>query len=180
MHVCFLFLLFLLLLIFVVVISLCHVHGAQMALIERSNFTSKSEHAYSPTGRGYSLLFSSSCSFCLYSLSCQSLSSGYVWNKRHVCMKPHRPPMTNTHALLGGTETAFWQAHASERPFSCIFKNVNISWGQRSVDAITGSHRPQKKHSLMSEFMPELHRWVLKLSVGHLQILHQEILWSTW
>ena len=34
-------------------------------------------------------------------------------NKMHVCMKPQRPPMTNAHALLDGTETAFWQAHAS-------------------------------------------------------------------
>ena len=41
--------------------------------------------------------------------------------------------------------------------FARIFKKVNISWGQRSVDAITGLHRPQKKHSSRSEFTPELH-----------------------
>ena len=39
-----------------------------------------------------------------------------------LCMKPRRPPMTNAHALLDGTETAFRQACASERPFACIFK----------------------------------------------------------
>ena len=94
-------------------------------------------------------------------------------------MKPRRSPMTNGHALLDGTETAFRQAHASERPFAWIFKKeVNISWCQRSVDAITGLHGPQKKHSPRSEFTPELHmyRWILKLTASHLQILHQEII----
>ena len=52
---------------------------------------------------------------------------------------------------------------------------INISWGQRSVDAITGLHRPQKKHSPRSEFTPELRRWISKLTTSHLQILHQEI-----
>ena len=39
-----------------------------------------------------------------------------------------RPPMTNAHALLDDTETAFRQVHASEQLFACIFKRVNISW----------------------------------------------------
>ena len=43
-----------------------------------------------------------------------------------------------------------------------------------------GLHRPQKKHSPRSEFMPELHRSISKLTACHLQILHQEIFWSPW
>ena len=39
-----------------------------------------------------------------------------------------RPPMTNAHALLDDTETAFRQVHASEQLFACIFNRVNISW----------------------------------------------------
>ena len=37
-----------------------------------------------------------------------------VFHMRHVCMKPLRRRMTNAHALLDGTETAFRQVHASE------------------------------------------------------------------
>ena len=37
-----------------------------------------------------------------------------VFDKRHVCMKPRRPPMTSAHALQDGTDTAFRQVHASE------------------------------------------------------------------
>ena len=48
--------------------------------------------------------------------------------------------------------------------------------GQRSDDAIASLHRPQKKHSPRSEFTPELHRWIWKLTASHLQILHQEII----
>ena len=61
------------------------------------------------------------------------------------------------------------------RPLQAFPKKVNISrsWGQRSVDAITGLHRPQKKHSRAprSEFTPELHRFDFKVD-------HQEIFWS--
>ena len=35
----------------------------------------------------------------------------FLLNKRHVCMKPCRPSMTNAHALRDGTETAFRQVH---------------------------------------------------------------------
>ena len=61
--------------------------------------------------------------------------------------------------------------------FTCIFKKVNISWGQRSVGAIICLHRPQlqKKHSRRSEFTPELRRWISKLTTSNLQILDQEI-----
>ena len=101
-------------------------------------------------------------------------------DKGNVCVKLHRPPMTNTHTLLDGTETAFRKFHASERPFACIFKKINICWVQTSVDAITSLYRPQKKHSSRSEFTPELHRSISKLTASHLQILHQEIFWSPW
>ena len=53
--------------------------------------------------------------------------------------------------------------------FTCIFKKVNISWGQRSVGVIT------RLHSRRSEFTPELCRWISKLTTRHLQILHQKI-----
>ena len=48
-----------------------------------------------------------------------------------VAVEPLRPPITNV-----GTETAF--RHAT---MASISKKVNISWGQRSVDAITGLDR---------------------------------------
>ena len=70
-----------------------------------------------------------------------------------VGVEPHRPPMTNV-----GPETAFRLDHCKH------FQKANISWGQRSVDAIICLHRPQKKHSPRSEFMPELQRWILKLT----------------
>ena len=56
------------------------------------------------------------------------------------------------------------------RPLQAFPKKVSLSWGQRSVDAITGLHRPQKKHSPRSEFTPELHRWISKSTTRHLQI----------
>ena len=64
------------------------------------------------------------------------------WYKSQVCMKPCRPPMTNAHTVLDGTETAFrcFQSSPLKRATICIFKKVNISWGQRSVDAITVFH----------------------------------------
>ena len=70
----------------------------------------------------------------------------------------------------------------SDATIASISKKVNIcrSWGQRSVDAITGLHRPLKKHSLRSEFTQELHRWISKLTARHLPIFHQEIFWSPW
>ena len=33
---------------------------------------------------------------------------------------------------------------------------------------------------MQSAFMPELHRWISKLTARHLQILHQDIFWSPW
>ena len=33
---------------------------------------------------------------------------------------------------------------------------------------------------MQSEFTPELHRWISKLTARHLQILHREIFWSPW
>ena len=33
---------------------------------------------------------------------------------------------------------------------------------------------------MQSAFMPELHRWISKLTVRHLQLVHQEIFWSPW
>ena len=88
-----------------------------------------------------------------------------------VAVQPHRPPMINA-----GTETAFRHNHCKHFQKS---KHHQIS-GQRLVYAITGLHRPPKKHSPRSEFTPELHRWISKLTARHLQIIHQEIFWSPW
>ena len=55
-------------------------------------------------------------------------------NKKHVCTKPRRPPMTNTLALLNGTESAFRQVHASESPLCMHFQESKrllgseVSW----------------------------------------------------
>ena len=46
--------------------------------------------------------------------------------KKHVSVKPRRPPMTNT-----DHKTALRHDHLQAFP-----KKVNISWGQKSVDAI--------------------------------------------
>ena len=69
------------------------------------------------------------------------------------------------------------------RPLQAFPKKKHLQiWGQRSVDAITSLHRPQKKHSRSEvKFTPELHRWISKSTARHLQILHlwhQEIFWS--
>ena len=83
----------------------------------------------------------------------RSMSIDFLPNKRHVvCMKPRRPPMTNALALRA--PNSWWHRNSfhtslddtsrSLRPFARIFKKVNISWGQRSVDAITGSHGPKR------------------------------------
>ena len=70
-------------------------------------------------------------------------------NKRHVvCMKHRRPPMTNTLALLNGTETAFRQSTRSRLTICMHFKKSKHLWGQGSVNANTGLDGPQKKHSL--------------------------------
>ena len=61
--------------------------------------------------------------------------------------------MTNTHALLDGTETAFRQFHASERLFACIFKTLK-SLGFRlqlmrspaCTDPKRSIHRGQSSH----------------------------------
>ena len=111
-----------------------------------------------------------------YPLVASDYQTNTVWNKRHVFMKPRRPPMTSAHTLLDGLETAFrlFQTSPRERPFACIFKKVSICWGRRSVDMITCLYRPHKKHSPRSEFVPELHRWILKMTARHLQILHRK------
>ena len=89
-----------------------------------------------------------------------------------MAVEPHRPPVTNV-----GTKTAFSDMTIA---IASISKKVNIFWGQRSVDAIAGLHRPQKKHSPRSEFTPELHWWISWVTARHLQILHYEIFWSPW
>ena len=91
------------------------------------------------------------------------------------CEAP-RPPMTDV-----GTETASRLASAS------ISEIVNIPWGQRSVDAIftcvdlhvlvSRSIKPSCiwtswmliDRQMQSAFMPELHRWISKLTARHLQ-----------
>ena len=47
-------------------------------------------------------------------------------DKRHMRMKPRRPPMTNAHALLDGTETACRQFHASERHLHAFSKSKHL------------------------------------------------------
>ena len=84
-----------------------------------------------------------------------------------VAVEPRRSPVTNV-----GTETTFRHDHCKH------FQKSKHLLG--SVDAITGLHRPQKKHSPRSEFTPEIHRWISKLTARHLQFLHQEIFWSPW
>ena len=88
-------------------------------------------------------------------------------NERHVCMKHHRPPMRNAHAILDSTKTAFRQVHASEQPFACIFKKgTSLGVGGQLMRSPACTN--QKKHSPRSEFMPVLHRWILKLTASHL------------
>ena len=98
-------------------------------------------------------------------------------NKRHVCRSPAGLPwqMRMPSWMAPKLLSQFQTIPRKQAWFACIFKIVNISWGQRSVDAITGLHRPPKKHSPRSEFTPELHRWISKLTACHLQILHQII-----
>ena len=160
--------------------------------------------------------------------------------------EPRRPPMTDV-----GTETTFM----SDSTSASISKKVNISWGQRSVDAIkpvynvlailtdyllpsewrrtlrqadgrkqtsidlhlrrsTGTCTKWEDRStcvasristqkepfprseftpgpiwtywklidrqMQSAFMPELQRWISKLTARYLQLVHQEIFWSPW
>ena len=59
------------------------------------------------------------------------------WNKRLIRTNPRMPPIRNANTLLGDTETAFRQVHASERPFACTFTKVTSLGGQKWVDAIT-------------------------------------------
>ena len=53
------------------------------------------------------------------------------------------------------------------------FSKMEVSLGVRGqlVHAITGSHRPQKKHSPRSDFSPELHRWISQFTASHLYVL---------
>ena len=89
-------------------------------------------------------------------LKCRS-GEGTFYN-RHVCNEAPQashdkracPPGWHQNCSHG-----FRQVHASERSFACIFKTVHISWGQRSVDAITGLHRSPKEALSKSEFWPE-------------------------
>ena len=86
MHACILNLsLFLLLwLILVVVIGLCVEHRWLWSS-SRSHLQRDSKGAYSPAGQDNSLVLSLSCSSCLCSLSCQSLSPADVSSNRLVC-----------------------------------------------------------------------------------------------
>ena len=65
---------------------------------------------------------------------------------------------THTHPP-GLHRTCFLRSPCKRATFACIFKKVNISWGQKSVDAITGLQKTPKEalSYLRSEFMPELH-----------------------
>ena len=60
-------------------------------------------------------------------------------NKKHVCMKPRRPPMINAHAPRPpGWHQNCFETSPSKRATICIhFQKVNISRGQGSVYAIT-------------------------------------------
>ena len=110
--------------------------------------------------------------------------------------------------LLDGTKTAFRQVHArascSIRPFACISKKkLNISFGQRSVDAINSNHRWVCRSTStliyimlsVTAFDPKgtisevrVHAsTTLMYTFGHWtlidrqqQILHQENVWSPW
>ena len=53
---------------------------------------------------------------------------GHCPTRSLVAVQPRRPPMTDV-----GTETAFT---VSDWTSASISEKVNISWGQRSIDAI--------------------------------------------
>ena len=76
-------------------------------------------------------------------------------------MKPRRSPMTNAHALLDGTETAFRQVHASELLFAIHFEKVNISWVGGQLLRSSASTYRKEAFSVVTQ---ELHGKVPKLT----------------
>ena len=106
-----------------------------------------------------------------------------------VAVEPRRPPLTNL-----GTETAFRHDHCKHFQKSKHLLGSEVSWCDQSL--VDLQHRStclasristQKEPFPRSEFMlalnldmPDLHRWISKLTASHLQILHQEIFWSPW
>ena len=85
------------------------------------------------------------------------LVTGFVTiNKSWACVHEALQASHDKRTRPPGWHRNCIQTSPRKREIICMhFKKGNISWGQRSVDAITGLHRPQKKHSPRSEFTPE-------------------------
>ena len=69
-------------------------------------------------------------------------------NKRHVIMKPRRPPMTNAHALLDGTETQVLSDKSTHaRDHFMHFQEKRHLLGWRSVDDHQLAQTPKEAFS---------------------------------